>query len=259
MASNITKKMTKKDNSNKHTAGPKTTGLALNETEAITAPSLVSPSPLKRQKITPGSGFSSGFSKKFNSLHYEEMACGSFVAHFEKSGADPYWIPTKFKVKSDEVFRARVKIDSFLPMCNGEGGPIMTKPDSNYKWEQMICYSPEGEAILPWAKNIARIFNQHGCEPKVYKYGFKCQLGKNRTGQPKKRTLDLVAMDNDVVEIFKKAYGIGDNADLSRILKDGGIKAEIETFFRNYDYGKQAIDAYLMVEDPFYVPSSDEE
>jgi hypothetical protein len=181
------------------------------------------------------------------------------VAHFEKSGTDPYWIPTKFKVKSDEVFRARVKIDSFLPMCDGEGQPIMTKPDSDYKWEQMICYSPEGEAILSWAKNIARIFNQHGCEPKVYKFGFKCQVGKNRTGQPKKRTLDCVAMGNDVVEIFKKAYGIEDNADLSKILNDVANKAEIETFFRDYDNGKQAIDAYLKVEDPFYVESSDDE
>ena len=248
-----------KDKTSKKVAGPKTTaGLSIH----ARVPSVViPPSPLKRQKIAPGSGFNKSSAKKFNSLHYEELACGTFVAHLERTGPpvqDPYWIPTKFKVRDDEAFRNRVKIDGFLPMVDMEGEPMLTKPDSGYNWEMMACYSSstEGLDILAWAKTIARVFNQHGTEPKVYKYGFKCQVGKNRT-HPKKRTIDLVTNNDEVIDIFKKAYDVKDNGHLLTLIKDEGNKAEIETFFRDHEYGKKAINAYLLAEDPFYLSTSD--
>jgi len=72
-----------KDKTSKKVAGPKTTaGLSIH----ARVPSVViPPSPLKRQKIAPGSGFNKSSTKKFNSLHYEELACGTFVAHLERS------------------------------------------------------------------------------------------------------------------------------------------------------------------------------
>lgn len=130
----------------------------------------------------------------------------------------------------------------------------MTNPDSDYKWEQIVTYSVEGVDVDAWAKNIVHVFNQHGKEPNVYKFGFRCQLGTNRTGKPKARTIDRVVMDHDVVEIFKKAYGVDDNADLLMILNDSGNKGEIEMFFRDYNYGEKAINAYLIAEDPSLTP-----
>jgi hypothetical protein len=166
-----------KDKSKKSKAGSKTTGLPLLPLfEIEAAASLIStPSPstlksisspssstlesvsspssstLKRQKIAPGSGFGASFAKKFNKIHYEKFACGSFAAYFEKPAGkaeDPYWSPSKFKVKTDEEFRNCVNIDSFLPMCGADGEQLMCYPGSTYKWEQIVSYSMDGKDIL---------------------------------------------------------------------------------------------------------------